>query len=81
MKSEKLSITPADRVLEVKEYYFSRRLREIAELNAKGARHHITGHRRSRPSATSRSHSHPFGRSGKTGQSQLSALRRAAGFA
>lgn len=37
MKSEKLSITPADRVLEVKEYYFSRRLREIAELNAKGA--------------------------------------------
>lgn len=37
MKSEKLSVTPADRVLEVKEYYFSRRLREIAELNAKGA--------------------------------------------
>lgn len=37
MKSEKLSITPADRVLEVKEYYFSRRLREIAKLNAKGA--------------------------------------------
>ncbi len=37
MKSENLSIVPADRVAEVKEYYFSRRLREIAELNAKGA--------------------------------------------
>ena len=37
MKSETLSSTPADRGLEVKEYYFSRRLREIAELNAKGA--------------------------------------------
>lgn len=37
MKYNELSITPADRVLEVKEYYFSRRLREIAELNAKGA--------------------------------------------
>lgn len=30
-------ITPADRVLEVKEYYFSRKLREIAEMKAKGA--------------------------------------------
>lgn len=37
MKYNELSITAADRVLEVKEYYFSRRLREIAELNAKGA--------------------------------------------
>lgn len=37
MKYNELSITPADRVLDVKEYYFSRRLREIAELNAKGA--------------------------------------------
>ncbi|MDE6113989.1 MAG: aminotransferase class I/II-fold pyridoxal phosphate-dependent enzyme [Muribaculum sp.] len=37
MKYNEHSITPADRVLEVKEYYFSRRLREIAELNAKGA--------------------------------------------
>ncbi len=37
MKSENLSIVPADRVAEVKEYYFSRRLREIAELNEKGA--------------------------------------------
>ena len=30
-------ITPAQRVSEVKEYYFSRKLKEIAELNAKGA--------------------------------------------
>ena len=37
MKSETTSITPASRVQEVKEYYFSKRLREIAELNAKGA--------------------------------------------
>jgi LL-diaminopimelate aminotransferase len=31
------SITPAQRVQQVKEYYFSRKLREVAELNAKGA--------------------------------------------
>lgn len=37
MKSETTAITPASRVLEVKEYYFSRKLREIAEMNAKGA--------------------------------------------
>lgn len=30
------SIQPADRVSAVKEYYFSRKLREVAELNAKG---------------------------------------------
>ena len=28
---------PANRVQQVKEYYFSRKLKEIAELNAKGA--------------------------------------------
>ncbi|MEG1765099.1 MAG: aminotransferase class I/II-fold pyridoxal phosphate-dependent enzyme [Muribaculaceae bacterium] len=33
----KCNITPAHRVSEVKEYYFSKKLREIAELNAKGA--------------------------------------------
>ncbi|MDE5838064.1 MAG: aminotransferase class I/II-fold pyridoxal phosphate-dependent enzyme [Paramuribaculum sp.] len=33
MKSE---IKPADRVSSVKEYYFSRKLREVAEMNAKG---------------------------------------------
>lgn len=31
-----MNITPANRVSEVKEYYFSRKLKEIAELNAKG---------------------------------------------
>lgn len=31
------TITPAHRVQQVKEYYFSRKLKEIAELNAKGA--------------------------------------------
>ena len=30
------SIQPADRVSAVKEYYFSRKLREVAELNARG---------------------------------------------
>lgn len=35
--STKFNITPANRVSEVKEYYFSKKLREIAELNAKGA--------------------------------------------
>lgn len=29
-------ITPANRVAEIKEYYFSRKLREVAEMNAKG---------------------------------------------
>lgn len=36
MKSAK-PILPADRVTQVKEYYFSRKLREVAELNARGA--------------------------------------------
>lgn len=31
------SIKPADRISQVKEYYFSKKLREIAELNAQGA--------------------------------------------
>lgn len=35
MKSEP-SIQPADRVASVKEYYFSRKLREVAQMNAKG---------------------------------------------
>jgi aspartate/methionine/tyrosine aminotransferase len=35
MKSE-INIQPADRVNSVKEYYFSRKLREVAEMNAKG---------------------------------------------
>lgn len=30
-------IVPADRVSEIQEYYFSRRLREVAQLNAQGA--------------------------------------------
>lgn len=30
-------ITPANRVLEIKEYYFSKKLRELAQLNAEGA--------------------------------------------
>lgn len=33
----KCNITPAHRVSEVKEYYFSKKLREIAQLNEKGA--------------------------------------------
>lgn len=36
MKSKK-EIVPADRVLEIQEYYFSRKLREVAQLNAAGA--------------------------------------------
>lgn len=36
MKSSDKSITPADRVASVKEYYFSRKLREVAALNAEG---------------------------------------------
>ena len=35
--TNKTNITPANRVCNIKEYYFSRKLREIAELNAKGA--------------------------------------------
>jgi len=31
-----MNITPADRVLEIQEYYFSKKLREVAELNAQG---------------------------------------------
>lgn len=31
-----INIHPADRVNDIKEYYFSRKLREVAELNAKG---------------------------------------------
>ena len=29
-------ITPANRVKQVKEYYFSKKLKEVAQLNAKG---------------------------------------------
>lgn len=36
MKSSDKSIAPADRVASVKEYYFSRKLREVAALNAGG---------------------------------------------
>lgn len=32
-----ISIQPATRVKEIREYYFSRKLREVAELNARGA--------------------------------------------
>jgi aspartate/methionine/tyrosine aminotransferase len=37
MQNNNLNIMPANRVQQVKEYYFSRKLKEIAELNAKGA--------------------------------------------
>ena len=37
MPSNKLNITPANRVQQVKEYYFSQKLKEIAQLNANGA--------------------------------------------
>lgn len=37
MSNNNINITPANRVQQVKEYYFSRKLKEIAELNAKGA--------------------------------------------
>ncbi len=37
MKKASNNITPAQRVTEVKEYYFSRKLKEIAQLNAQGA--------------------------------------------
>ena len=34
---QKLNIEPADRVKQVQEYYFSKKLREVARLNADGA--------------------------------------------
>lgn len=37
MSNNNINITPANRVQQVKEYYFSRKLKEIAESNAKGA--------------------------------------------
>lgn len=37
MKSEKLNIVPAKRVDEIQEYYFSRKLKEVAKLNSEGA--------------------------------------------
>ena len=36
MKSD-IKIIPADRVSEIQEYYFSRKLREVAKMNAEGA--------------------------------------------
>ncbi len=36
MKSD-IKIIPADRVSEIQEYYFSRKLREVAQMNAEGA--------------------------------------------
>lgn len=37
MKYNEPNITPADRVMEIQEYYFSKKLREVAQLNAQGA--------------------------------------------
>lgn len=37
MNSDELNITPAHRVSEIQEYYFSKKLREVARLNAEGA--------------------------------------------
>lgn len=37
MKSNNLSIVPAQRVNEIQEYYFSKKLKEVAQLNAQGA--------------------------------------------
>lgn len=37
MKYSETTITPADRVLEIQEYYFSKKLKEVAQLNAQGA--------------------------------------------
>ncbi len=37
MKYNASNITPASRVMEIQEYYFSKKLREVAQLNAKGA--------------------------------------------
>ncbi len=37
MTFDKFNIVPADRVSEIQEYYFSKKLREVAQLNAQGA--------------------------------------------
>ena len=37
MTHNKIKIAPADRVDEIKEYYFSRKLREVAAMKAAGA--------------------------------------------
>lgn len=37
MKYSGMTIKPADRVLEIQEYYFSKKLKEVAQLNAQGA--------------------------------------------
>lgn len=37
MNSDKVNIVPAGRVSEIQEYYFSKKLREVARLNAEGA--------------------------------------------
>ncbi len=37
MNFDKFNIVPADRVSEIQEYYFSKKLREVAQLNAQGA--------------------------------------------
>ena len=37
MKFNEPNITPATRVMEIQEYYFSKKLREVAQLNAQGA--------------------------------------------
>lgn len=37
MKFNEPNITPANRVMEIQEYYFSKKLREVAQLNAQGA--------------------------------------------
>ena len=37
MKYNEPNITPATRVMEIQEYYFSKKLREVAQLNAQGA--------------------------------------------
>ena len=37
MKYNDPNITPATRVMEIQEYYFSKKLREVAQLNAQGA--------------------------------------------
>lgn len=37
MKYKEPNITPATRVTEIQEYYFSKKLREVAQLNAQGA--------------------------------------------
>ncbi len=37
MNSDKINVVPAGRVSEIQEYYFSKKLREVARLNAEGA--------------------------------------------